>query len=140
MLEFAGINLWAVALVWLIYIAIGSFWYSPAGLGRQWTKLTKIDLLKMPKKESTQAIVSVAISAIFQVLALAVVINSLHITGSAPATQGFMVGFVLWLGLTAATTVGVTLYQRRGWKFLWLNSGYFFVVMSIGSVILAVWQ
>lgn len=137
MLEFAGINLWAVVVVWLIYVIVGAFWYSPAGFGKQWTKLTKIDIMKLPENESTRALVAVALSAVFQVLALALVINSLDVT---TAMNGFLVGLVLWLGLTTATTVGVTLYQRRGWKFLWLNSSYFLVVMLIGSVILAVWR
>jgi hypothetical protein len=137
MLELAGINLWAVVVVWLIYVAVGAFWYSPAGFGKQWTKLTKIDIMKLPEDESTHALVSVALSAVFQVLALALVINTLDVTS---AWNGLVTGLVLWLGFTAATTVGVTLYQRRSWKFLWLNSSYFLVVMAIGSVILSIWK
>ena len=56
------------------------------------------------------------------------------------AAEGLIASLALWFGLTAATTVGVTLYSLRSWKFLWLNSAYFLVVMVLGSVILAVWK
>jgi hypothetical protein len=72
-----------------------------------------------------------------EALTLAVVIRSLDVTA---ATDGLVAGLVLWFGLTAATTVGVTLYSRRSWKFLWLNSSYFLLVMAVNAVILAVWH
>ncbi|MDN5274693.1 MAG: hypothetical protein JWP06_594 [Candidatus Saccharibacteria bacterium] len=137
MLDFSGINFWAVVVAWIINIAVGAFWYSPAGFAKPWQKHTGIDLLKIPQKKATKIIISVAISAIFQALTLAVIIHSLNVT---TATNGFLVGFILWLGLTAATTVGVTLYSNRSWKFLWLNSSYFLVVMAVNSVILAIWR
>lgn len=137
MLELSGINYLAVGVVWLLYVAVGAFWYSPAGFAKQWTKYTKIDILKMPQDKATKAIVSVAISAAVQVLTLAVVLNSL---GVSTAWDGLVTGLALWLGLTTATTVGVTLYSQRSWKFLWLNSSYFLVVMSLGSIILAIWK
>jgi hypothetical protein len=137
MLELDGLNYWAIVVAWLINCAIGAFWYSPAGFAKQWNKLTGIDILKIPEKEATKILLSVVGSAAVQAGALAVVLNSLHVT---TATEGLVVGLVLWLGFTTATTVGVTLYQRRSWKFLWLNSAYFLLVIAINSVLLAVWR
>lgn len=136
MLELEGINYWAVAAAWFISVAVGAFWYSPAGFGKQWSKHTGVNIMKIPQDKATKIIGFVAGSAVLQVLALAVVLNSLHAT---TATDGLQVGLVLWLGLTAATTVGNTLYQGLGWKFLWLNSSYFLLVMAVNSIILAVW-
>ncbi len=137
MLEVSGINYVAVLVVWLVYIAVGGFWYSPAGFAKQWAKLSGVDLLKMPKDKANQAIGFVAISAAIQAATLAIILNSLKAT---TAIHGLEIGLVLWFGLTAATTVGVTFYAQRSWKFLWLNSSYFLVVMSIGSIILAAWN
>jgi hypothetical protein len=137
MLDLAGINYWAVLVVWVLYMAVGAWWYSTAGFAKQWTKHTGIDILKIPTKQANKIIISVAVSALVQALALAVVLNSLDVT---TATNGLLVGLLLWLGFTAATTVGVTLYSKRSWKFLWLNSSYFLVVMAIGAAVLAVWQ
>ena len=33
MIEFSGLNVWAVLVVWIISVALGTFWYSPAGFG-----------------------------------------------------------------------------------------------------------
>ncbi|MBL8159560.1 DUF1761 domain-containing protein [Candidatus Saccharibacteria bacterium] len=137
MLEFSGINYLAVAAVWLVYVAVGAWWYSPAGFAKQWNKYTGINILKMPQEEASRAIVAVAISAAVQAYTLAIVLNSLHV---ATIIDGLAAGLLIWLGLVTATTVGVTLYSRRSWDFLWLNSAYFLVVMSVGSVILAAWQ
>ena len=78
-----------------------------------------------------------AVSSLMQAFTLALVLNSLDVTTVA---EGLVAGLVLWFGLVTATTVGVTLYSKRAWGFLWLNSAYFLVVMSVASVIFAVWQ
>lgn len=137
MLELSGINYIAVLVVWIIYLISGAFWYSPAGFSKQWTKHTGVDILKLPKDAANNAIRFVALSSLLQVFTLSIVLNSL---GTVSAKDGLFVGLLLWFGLTAATTVGVTLYSKKSWKFLWLNSSYFLLVMSIGSVILTVWR
>ncbi len=136
MLEFTTINLWAVAAVWLVYMIIGAFWYSPAGFAKQWAKYTGVDIMKIPTQEANRAIGFVALSALLQVVTLAVVLKSLNVV---TVSNGLLTAIVLWLGLTTATTVGVTMYSRRSWRYLWLNSSYFLLVMSVGSVILTLW-
>lgn len=137
MLEFAGTNFWAVAVVWVIYMVVGAFWYSPAGFAKQWKKHTGVDIMKMPKDDANTAIGFVALSALVQSLTLGIIFNSLHVT---KVVDGLKLGVLLWLGLTAATTVGVTLYSRRSWNYLWLNSSYFLLVMAVGSLIFAAWN
>lgn len=137
MLDITDINVWAVLVVWLVYMVVGAFWYSPAGFANHWTRLTKIDIMKIPPAEATRILLSVAVSSLIQAITLGIIFTSLEVMDVA---NGLLVGLVLWLGLVTATTVGVTLYQRRSWRFLWLNSAYFFVVMLIGSVIFTVWQ
>ncbi len=137
MLELEGINWWAVVVTWLVYVVVGAFWYSPSGFGKLWAKLSGVNHMKMPEKEATRTIVFVAISAAVQAKILALVLNSLGVT---TVGEGLLAGLTLWLGFTAATTVGVTLYQRLSWKFWWLNASYFLVVMLLGSAILTLWQ
>lgn len=136
MLELQGINMWAVVVAWVVNCAVGAYWYSPAGFAKQWKNHTGIDLLKIPQNEATQTLIAVVISGLVQAVTLAVVLNSI---GTGTAVEGLIAGLVLWFGLVTATTVGVTLYARRSWKFLWLNSAYFLIVISINSIILSVW-
>lgn len=137
MLELTNLNYWAVVVVWLLYLVVGAFWYSPAGFAKRWTKLAGNDILKIPADKANKIIAFVAVSGLVQAFTLGVVLNSLDVTS---VVNGLAVGLVLWFGLTAATTVGVTLYSLKSWKFLWLNSSYFLVVMSIASVIFTLWQ
>lgn len=137
MLELEGINYWAVVVAWIVNCAVGAYWYSPAGFAKQWKAHTGVDLLKIPEKESTRILISVVVSGAIQAFTLALILNSL---GVSTLTEGLVAGLVLWFGLVAATTVGVTLYSRKSWKFILLNSSYFLVVMMINSIILATWQ
>lgn len=137
MLEFSGLNYWAVLVAWLVYVAVGSFWYSPAGFGKAWSKLSGVDIMKLPQSEANRAIMSVVASSLLQAIALAVLVHSL---GATKFVDGLVIGLFTWLGFTALTTVGTTLYSRRSWKFLWLNASFFLVTMTVNAVILTVWQ
>lgn len=137
MLDFEGLNYWAIAVAWLINCVVGAFWYSPAGFAKQWAKNTGVDIMKIPEKEATRILGFVIASGLVQAVALAVILNSLNVTD---AMDGLLAGVLLWLGFRAATTVGVTLYARRSWKFWWLNNSYFLIVMAINSVVLAAWK
>ncbi len=137
MLDFIGINYWAVLVVWALYLAVGAFWYSEAGFAKKWTKYTGIDILKIPTDKATKILLAIIASSLLQAFSLALILNSLHVTD---AWQGLLIGLVLWFGFTTLTTVGVTLYSERSWRFIWLNSAYFLIVMGIGSVILAIWR
>jgi hypothetical protein len=136
-MQFDNLNILAIIAAWLVNVIVGAFWYSPAGFAKQWAELTGIDMMKMPKSEANRSIGFVAISALVQAFALAVVIRSLELT---TASDALIAAFVLWLGLTAATTVGVTLYSRRSWKFWWINAAYFLIVISINSMIFTLWR
>ncbi len=137
MLELEGINLWAVVVAWVVNCAVGAYWYSPAGFANKWKQYGGGDMMKIPQDEATRTLIAVVVSGFIQALTLAVLLNSLNVNS---ITEGLIAGVVLWFGLVAATTVGVTLYARKSWKFLGLNAAYFLVVMAINSIILSVWQ
>lgn len=137
MLEFEGINYFAVLVAWLISVVVGGFWYSPAGFGKQWSKLSGVDMMKTPKAEASRAIKFVALSCLLQSFAFALILNSLNVNN---VLQGLAASLVIWFGFTALTTIGNTLYQRQSLKFWWLNASYFLVIMIINGVILSAWK
>lgn len=137
MLELTDLNVLAIIVAWFVNIGLGAFWYSPAGFGKLWSKLSGVDMMKMPKDAANKAIASVAVSALVQVIALAVVVNSLH---GETVKDGLAVGLLVWAGFTAATTVGNNLYSRLGWKFWCLNASFFLIVIPVNAVILTVWN
>jgi len=60
--------------------------------------------------------------------------------GAETLVDGLVVGLFLWVGFTAATTVGNNLYLRYSWKFWWLNASFFLITMPISGIILSVWK
>jgi hypothetical protein len=137
MLDFIGLNVGAFVVVWGVYMVVGAIWYSPAGFAQQWHKYTGVDIMKIPTRRANEILLAVALSSLVQAIALGVIINSLDVTS---LLNGLLIGLALWLGFTTATTVGVTLYQRLSWGFFWINSAYFLVVMTLGSIIFTLWQ
>ena len=137
MLDLSNLNPLAILATWLLSFTIGALWYSPAGFSKQWSKLSGVDMMKMPKDLANKAIMSVAVASLVQVLALAILVNSL---GATSVVDGLTIGLLVWAGFTAATTVGNNLYSRLSWKFWWLNASFFLVVMPLNAVILSVWN
>jgi len=137
MIDLSGLNYLAIAVAWIISVVLGSFWYSPAGFGKLWSQLSGVDMMKTPKKESTRAITVVVFSSLLQAFFLALILNSLQVNSIG---NGIVIALVLWFGFTALTTIGNTLYQRQSWKFWWLNSSFFLIVMVINGIILSVWK
>jgi hypothetical protein len=137
MLDFNGLNYLAIVAAWFVNVGIGSFWYSPAGFGKLWSRLSGVDMMKIPKDEANRAIGFVAISSLVQVAVLAIMLHSLHADSF---RDGLVDGLVIWLGLTALTTVGNNLYMRLSWRFWWLNASFFLIVMTINSVMFAIWR
>lgn len=136
MLDFSGLNIVAIVVAWAITVFIGSIWYSPFGFGKQWSRLSGVDMLKLPKKIANKAIIFVAISSLLLVTALAVMINTLQ---PVSAMDALFMTLVIWFGFTAITTIGNTLYQKLSLSFWALNAAYFLVVMLISAVILYAW-
>jgi len=137
MLDFSGLNYWAIAVAWIVYCAVGSFWYSPAGFGKKWSKLSGVDIMKLPQQEANKAIMYVVASSLLQAFTLAVVLNTMNIEG---VVNGLVAGFFVALGLTCATTIGVTFYSRKSWAFWFLNAAFFLVTTPINAAILASWM
>ena len=137
MIDFNGLNYLAIIVAWIISVVLGSFWYSPAGFGKVWSKLSGVDMMKTPKNESTRAIIVVIFSSLLQAFILALMLNSIDVSNIG---EGVIASIVLWFGFNALTTIGNTLYQRQSWKFWWLNTSFFLVVMIINGIILSAWN
>lgn len=137
MLELSGLNYPAIIAAWMVYMVVGAYWYSPKGFGKLWSTLSSVDIMKLPRREANQAISYVMASSLLQALTLAIILNTMQVSD---AFEGVIASLVLWLGLTAATTIGTNFYARKSWKFWWLNASFFLVTMTINGLLLGGWQ
>lgn len=133
------VNYLAVLVSAIMNMAVGAFWYSPAGFGKQWAALmgwTDPAKLEAMKKGATKGYIGGFIAALVMMFVLA---NLVSLTGAATPTAGALVGFWSWLGFVATTQIGVILWDNKPPKLFAINTGYSLVTLVIAGVIMALW-
>lgn len=132
-----SINYWAVLVAAIAQMIIGFVYYSPAVLGKQWMKWSKMEEsdLKagnMPKVLGYSLVISLVTAYVLA-----------HIIGFSDAqtiTMGLQGGFWVWLGFVATTTFNTVLYEKKPFKLYVLNNGYQLISLLVMGAILATWR
>lgn len=137
------INYLAVLVAAIAQMAIGSFWFSTKGFGKQWMALSgitpgNIDAAKAKGMQKTYAIAFVGSLLMSYILAHALFFASTYLQTSG-VSAGLTTGFWNWLGFIAPVTLGSVLWEGKPWKLYALNNAYYLVSLLVMGVILAVW-
>lgn len=135
-MEAVDINVWAVLAAVVINMVVGTVWYLPDVLGKQWAKLSGKKLEEMGGNNPSMAYTVTALSAVVQSYVLALLVDY---AGASTALEGAAVGLLGWLGFTAAATLSDTVFAGRSWKLWQITNGYYLVVLLINGALLAVW-
>ena len=131
-----AINGWAVIVSALINMAIGAWWYSPAGMGKQWMKLTGHKMDANRSNVNMQYLWAL-LGALVQAYILA---HFVRYAGSTSFWDGVVTGFWIWLGFVAIAMAMNLMFEGRPWKLWQINAGYYLVVLLITGGILASWH
>jgi hypothetical protein len=134
------VNYLAVLVGGIITMALGAFWYSPAGFGTLWQKLSGVTDEKIA--QAKQGGMGKLYAANF-VAALVMAFVLAHVVVAFEATtvpQGMQAGFWIWLGFIATTMLGTVLWDGKPFKLYAINAGYYFVSLLIVGSLLAVWR
>jgi hypothetical protein len=126
-----NINLLAVILAGVVNMIVGSFWYSPAGFGKLWMKLSKVEMGKGGNMGLLYGITFV--SALVQAYVLALVINY---AGAMGAVDGAMIGLLLGVGFVATTYLNQVIFGNKPLQLYYLDMGYYLVVLSINGALI----
>jgi hypothetical protein len=135
MLNF-DVNWWAVLLAALVSMVVGSIWYSKLLFGEIWMKAIGKKMDDM-KANGGPGYAFTTVSALVQAFILANIVRDVFAT---TATDGLVLGLMLWLGFVAASTISDTVFSGRPWKLWQINTVYYMVVLVINSIILATWR
>jgi hypothetical protein len=133
------INYVAIAFCAVSSMVIGSLWYSPFLFGTAWIELnglgnkTKEAMMKDAKKAYGISIACALVLAYVLAMFTALL-------GVTTVDEGVVMGFWLWLGLTAMTMATSYAYLKKPLKLLCIDSGYWCAVILTMSGILAVWR
>lgn len=133
------VNYLAVVIAAVVNMAVGAYWYSPAGFGKQWAALmgwndpAKMDAMK---KGATKSYVFMFIGALVMAFVLANVVRAF---GAVTLMEGAIVGFWIWLGFAATIQVGAVVWDMKPVKLFWINTLYSLVTLVINGALLAMW-
>lgn len=131
------VNFLTILVGAVINMIIGSLWYSQALFGKQWMKLVGKSDSELKKADVKKLYLLTAITA----LILAYVLDRfIIISGASDLVSGLKIGFWVWLGFVAATTLSDYLFAGRPIKLYYINVGYYLVSTLLMGALLAVWR
>jgi hypothetical protein len=129
------INWLAVAVAAVINVVVGSLWYAPVLFGKQWQKVTGKRAGEMGNGN-----LGYAVTILGSLLQAFILVHFVRYAGALTAVRGAEVGFWIWLGFVAVTSLVHQVFEGRPWRLWQINAGYFLVVLVINSALLAAWR
>ena len=134
------VNLWGVLGATIVSFIIGFLWYGPL-FGKMWMKLSKIpagDIAKAKKRGIAKPAILNFIGTFVMAYVFA---NLISLLGVSTVAQGAVLGFWIWLGFFAATTLlGGVLWENKPWSLFVLNGLYWLITLKVMGALLVVWS
>jgi len=129
------INWIALVVAALINMVIGTIWYSKAGFGKTWAKATG----KHPG-EMGNGNLGYVLTAAGSLVQAWILVHFVRYGGALSFIRGAEIGFFLWLGFVAITSLVHQVFEGRPWRLWQINAGYFLIVLLINGGLLAAWR
>lgn len=136
MIPGVGVNAWAILVSAIIYMIVGSLWYSPFMFGKRWMHLAGVEKSKDKSKSMAQ---TYAIAFVFALLMSFVVAHVAAYANADGFAEGMQTGFWLWLGLVVPVTLGGSLWEGRPWELFLINASCYLVSLLIVGGLVAAW-
>lgn len=132
------VNYVAVLVAAIAAMVVGSAWYSPLVLGKQWMKARGIDPggmngMKFPLGMMVQEFISTLVMAF-------VIAQFAAWVGAGGWLGGLVLGLWLWLGFVVTVMFGSTLWEKYPIGLFVINAGLRLVNIVLMAVIIASWQ
>ena len=132
------INYLAVFAAIVSNMVIGSLWYSPLILGKQWMKAMGKTSDEMKKQGGmAKAMLLMLLSAAIMAYVLAHIVS---FAGARDWMAGAQGGFWVWLGFVATTTAGASIFEKRSWNLFLISGAYYLVALLVMGAILGAWR
>lgn len=134
-----AVNYLAVVVAAVVAFALGAFWHSPIGFGKQWMKLMGFsheDMRRMPLTPTQ------AMSIGFAVMLVVSYVTAMFMamTYAFTVSTAMELGFWVWLGFLAPTLANAWLWEGKSWKLFAFNAAYALVSIEVITIILGLWQ
>lgn len=133
MIDFTGLNWWAILVATAAAFALGGLWYGPL-LGKAW--LAALGKTEDDIKPSPEPFVVSAVAALATCVVVAALMNGLDLTGLG---SGLVFGFITGVGFIAAAMASDTAFCGWGWRLWTIQAGYRVAYSVLMGGIIGVW-
>ncbi len=133
MLDFGGLNWWAILLATVAAFALGGLWYGPM-FGKAW--LAALGKSADELQPSPQPFIISAVTALVTCVVVAALMHGLNMTGLA---SGLLFGFITGIGFIAAAMASDAAFCGWGWKLWAIQAGYRVAYSVLMGGIIGVW-
>ena len=130
------INHIAVFVCAIANLALGALWYSPAFFYKAWLKETNLNAEQLEKANPAKTYGLAFILALGISYNLAFFLGDANTDAAWGATAGFLAGF----GFSALIFAVIALFERRSWKYVFINGGFITVYFTLIGFILGIWR
>lgn len=132
MLDFVGLNWWAIIVATLAAFALGWLWYGPL-FGKKWLEALGKEELNPPPLPFVISFYAAFLTCIV----LAALMNSLEIT---TWTSGLLIGAITGIGFIATSMASDSAFYGWGMPLFCIQAGYRVVYYILVGAILGAWQ
>ena len=133
MLEFVGINWWAVLVATVAAFALGGLWYGPI-FGKAW-----MDAIGKTEEDIEPSPAPFIISAITALLTCIVVAALMQMTGTTGLASGALFGLITGIGFIATAMASDSAFCGWGVNLWLIQAGYRVSYSVIMGAIIGVW-
>ncbi|WP_138429749.1 DUF1761 domain-containing protein [Fodinibius saliphilus] len=139
-MDLSSINMWAVLVATLSTFMVGWLWYGPL-FGSAWLEVVGLSEEKLKEANMAKIFGLAFVFELIMALNLALFLTgspeaASNITAGTGALYGFLTGFG-WIFFALAVN---SLYERRSWKYIGINGGYWSVAFTIMGLIIGSWK
>ena len=131
---------WIVIIIAaVIQMALGAFWYSPAGFGKTWMSEMKYTDKEMGKAKS-KGMAKLYIAAFIGSLLTSFVLSRIILLiNASSASGGAATALLLWLGFAVPLLLGSVLWEMKSVKLYIINIAYQLVSMVAMGAVIGLW-
>jgi hypothetical protein len=135
----ADINYLAVLCSLGLALGLGALWYSPLMFGRVWCRLKRYTPEQAEKMRGSiwPAYVISIIGYTTMALVIAVLVAVLGLTS---ASEGMVLGFLLWLGFTFTTGLIANMFSERRFRSFVIDTTYQLACLLIMGSMIGAWR
>lgn len=130
------INHLAVLVCAIANLALGALWYSPLLFYKAWLRETGLNEESLAKPSPVKTYGLAFLFALVMSYNLAFFLGDDQTTAAWGGTAGFLAGF----GWSALSFAIIALFERRSWKYIFINGGYITVYFTVIGFILGAWR